>query len=195
MFVIGIDPGATGAITFLENDVVLDIVDMPIFSVAVGSTKHSHMNIPAIIEVLRGWMAHVDATTASTQESRSGIGKSYEGLLHAFIEQVGATPGKSPVFMFRFGEGFGILKGLVAALGIPVTYVHPAIWKRAMRCSREKDEARLRACEVFPSWAGHFAKVKDHNRAESALIGLYGIRQMRGEGYAPERIPLSERRR
>lgn len=190
MHVIGIDPGATGALALLEDDVILDVVDMPVFVTAVGTTRQSQMNIPALVSIFNGWIDRVLERRGLKDDPGT-----YEGLLNCYMEQVGPTPGKSPVMMFRFGEGFGILKGIISVLGIPLTLVHPAVWKRVMRCSREKDEARLLACQTFPAFSASFSKGKDHNRAESSLIGLYGIRQIRGEGYAPARVPISTRRR
>ena len=161
MNVLGIDPGASGALTLLSSDHenIIDIADMPIFHVKIGGTTSAQINISGLIELLENWKLR--------------------GPYHAYVEQVGATPGKGVVQMFRFGENFGVLKGVISGLLIPVSFVHPNEWKRVTRTPKDKDGARQRACQVFPVWAGAFQKHKDDGRSESALIGLYGIRHLR----------------
>ena len=42
MYIIGIDPGISGAICFFENGVVLDVIDMP--SMAEGKKNKKQVN-------------------------------------------------------------------------------------------------------------------------------------------------------
>lgn len=79
--------------------------------------------------------------------------------------------------MFAFGKAYGTLRGVVAALGIPMTVVSPVTWKRALGVPAAKDGARARASQLLPDAAAHWQRVKDHGRAEAALIALYGLRR------------------
>jgi crossover junction endodeoxyribonuclease RuvC len=58
--------------------------------------------------------------------------------------------------------------------------VSPAQWKRAMHLTSDKEQSRARALETFPVCAHHFARKKDHGRAEAALIALYGASHIKG---------------
>jgi crossover junction endodeoxyribonuclease RuvC len=77
--------------------------------------------------------------------------------------------------MFSFGFSAGLVDGVLAGLGIPTTYVTPQSWKRAAGLTSDKSAVRLRAAQLFPDMAKHFARVKDDGRAEAALIARYGV--------------------
>jgi crossover junction endodeoxyribonuclease RuvC len=64
----------------------------------------------------------------------------------------------------------------LAALGVPMSFVAPATWKRALQVPAAKDGARARASQLLPAAAGHWPLVKHDGRAEAALIALYGLR-------------------
>ena len=42
------------------------------------------------------------------------------------VEQVNAMPGQGVTSMFNFGQTFGAIKGICAALGLPIFFVRPA---------------------------------------------------------------------
>ena len=67
-----------------------------------------------------------------------------------------AQPGSA---MFKFGEGYGFLKGVVQALGIRLVLVRPQVWQRvfglgtASRCaskSESKNKLKAEAQRRFP---------------------------------------------
>lgn len=68
------------------------------------------------------------------------------------MEKVASRPNQSSVSMFRFGEGFGALKGLAAGLNISLRLVTPQAWKKVVLAGTPKDkEAAIRYCkQVFP---------------------------------------------
>jgi crossover junction endodeoxyribonuclease RuvC len=78
--------------------------------------------------------------------------------------------------MFGFGRSLGVVEGVLAALNVPVTYVAPATWTKALGKAAGKDASRQRAIELFPAMSEHFKRVKDDGRAEAALIAMWGIR-------------------
>jgi crossover junction endodeoxyribonuclease RuvC len=164
MHVLGIDPGASGALALVETDreQLIAIHDMPMAKIKIGSTTMSQCDIPLLLDIL----GHLTLLRH----------------VHVYVEQVGATPGKGAVQMFRFGENFGVLKGVLAGLELATSFVYPAEWKRITRCPRDKDGARQRAGQVFPKWATQFGRVKDDGRAEASLIALYGARHLRSGG-------------
>jgi crossover junction endodeoxyribonuclease RuvC len=102
-----------------------------------------------------------------------------EHMPYAFsiVEQVGARPGQGVSSMFRFGQSYGTILGVVGALAIPVRHVSPAKWKKALGLNSDGEASRARAIETWPAHAHRFARVKDHNKGEAALLALYGLRE------------------
>ena len=85
----------------------------------------------------------------------------------AVVEQVGARPGQGVSSMFRFGQAYGTILGVIGALAIPVRHVSPAKWKKALGLNSDGETSRARAIETWPEQAHLFERKKDHNRAEA----------------------------
>ena len=83
----------------------------------------------------------------------------------------------------RSAAAVGVIEGAMAALGLPVAFVTPPVWKRAVGIAPgkdgAKDAARSEAIRRWPAHAGLFARVKDDGRAEAALIGAAGLARRR----------------
>lgn len=92
----------------------------------------------------------------------------------AVIERVSAMPGQGVVSMFNFGRSYGDVRGVIAAMEVPLHFVTPQKWKKHFGLTSDKDECRLRAIRMFPSVAESFKLKKHDGRAEAALIALYG---------------------
>ncbi len=90
----------------------------------------------------------------------------------AVIEAVGARPGQGVSSMFKFGQAYGTLLGVIAACGIPLYRTPPTRWKKHFQLGADKEQARARAIAFWPSSAA-FARKKDHGRAEAALIAKF----------------------
>lgn len=94
---------------------------------------------------------------------------------HAVVELVGARPNQGASSGFKFGRGLGAIDGIMAQRRTPITHVTPSVWKKHFGLlGRDKDASRARACELFPSYARLFARVKDDGVAEAALLAKYG---------------------
>lgn len=151
--IIGIDPGVTGAVALLRGE-DLDILDMPV----LARTKRKEVDAVELARL-------IDAAAFKQQTV-------------AWVEAVNAMPHDGKVGAFGFGRTVGVLHGILAAYFIALHQVRPNAWKRAMRVPAGKDGARARASELLPRYARLWCRAKDHNRAEAALIALYGQRQM-----------------
>lgn len=92
-----------------------------------------------------------------------------------YIEHVGSMPGNSGRSMFTFGKTYGVILGVAAGLQMPVTTVTPQVWMRKVGKKKGKEGSRQRAFQLFPAYASSFARVKDHDRADAALIAYYGF--------------------
>jgi crossover junction endodeoxyribonuclease RuvC len=94
---------------------------------------------------------------------------------YAVIEFVASMPGQGVASTFKFGKSYGQALGVLGAHNVPLHYVTPRKWKSRFNLAAEKDEARAKALQLFPACADHFARKKDHNRADAALIAKYGL--------------------
>ena len=153
-FVIGIDPGISGAISVFDwyTSSLLEVIDMPTLEVDSGKTKKRHISAVSLCNYL---------TVTSNA--------------HVVIEKVGAMPGQGVSSMFNFGRSAGIIEGVVAALRMPSTYVTPATWTKGVGRAAGKDASRMRAMELFPDKAELFKRAKDDGRADAALIAYWYI--------------------
>lgn len=149
-YLIGIDPGASGAIVVMDQRFTLiEWETMP--TVKVGT--QTRVNAAALASVLREFDAG-----------------------HAFLEQVGAMPGQGTASMFSFGHAAGTAAGVLGAMEITTTMVTPQAWKkRAGLSGTDKDAARSRAIQLWPNWRDLDAKGKGQALADAALIARFGV--------------------
>jgi len=90
------------------------------------------------------------------------------------VEQVNAMPGQGVTSMFNFGQTFGAIKGISAALGLPIFFVRPAKWKKHFELiNSSKDASRTKAIEMYPSLSGQLSKKKDVNKSDAILIARF----------------------
>jgi crossover junction endodeoxyribonuclease RuvC len=151
---IGIDPGLSGAIVILSPE-NLKIFDMPTMTVERNGKAKRQVSAPELAEMLY----------------------LYSGRdCHVYCERVSAMAGQGVTSVFSFGRSFGMIEGILAAFKMPVTFVPPATWVKAVGRGQGKDASRARAMELFPSDQDQFKRVKDDGRADAALIAYWGSR-------------------
>ena len=174
MRIVGIDPGASGALATIHVDLVdgdrVDLCDTPTLKVKSGKNLKNVINVAMCAAILKTIRPD-----------------------HVFIEKVWAMPGKSgegedrqsmgATSAFNFGMGFGMWLGILAALNIPYEQVAPSVWKRTMMGSmeKEKDASRARAMQLYPQTTKDLNLKKHHGRADALLIAAFG----RKERYYP----------
>lgn len=145
--IIAVDPGKTGAVAALDQDGNLhDTWDMPVIDKRVCAPLLADLLVP---------LQRVAELCV--------------------IEDVHAMPKQGVTSMFTFGRGLGVVEGVALGAGIPVRWVSPAKWKRALGLSPDKGASRRRAIELWPAQSAMFARVKDDGRAEAALIGYWWL--------------------
>ena len=172
MIVIGADPGASGAIAFLdEAGNLLDVIDIPVDKIQVGKHSRSRVAIPRLLAALKGAAgahAFVEQPTYRPMKKRNpATGQ----IVDTQMGVAGAG---------AFGESYGCLITALVASGCAITEVRPGVWGRSIGLKGGKDDARRMAANQFPAMAGMFARVKDDGRADGALIGYYGVLKLRG---------------
>ena len=155
MLIIGIDPGISGAICFMEDGKITDVIEMP--SMAEGKKNKKQVNSSQIFN-----------------EISSKIKNYNKSEVKVVIEHVTAMPGQGVTSMFNFGQSFGILKGICSAMQLPLYFVRPAKWKKHYNLiNSQKDASRTRAIEIFPYFSSQLSKKKDSNKAEAILIASF----------------------
>jgi len=172
--VCGIDPGAGGAVAFLDGDTdgLLLVEDMPVDRTMVGGHARSRVSRPRLLALLM----RAKGSSAFTERPE---GRPLRQTDRATGQTVLRSPGAAG--MLSMGENYGTIIMACTACEMPLTEVRPGVWKRALSVPAAKDDARRRAAELWPAWAGHFALKKSDGRAEAALLALYGVRVLRGE--------------
>lgn len=150
--VIGIDPGANGALAVdLGNEVKV--------------FRFCKMD-EGVEPVLRG------IKNTAEQHNMECV---------CFLEKVGAMPGQGVSTMFAFGENYGRCKGALRALQIPFELVSPQTWQKGLGLpQRAKEEDRKsfkvkhkkhlyqKAKDLFPTLA------TTQDTADALLIMRYG---------------------
>jgi crossover junction endodeoxyribonuclease RuvC len=151
MNIIGIDPGKSGAIALLSPSPEITYAVWIPMPISGGE-----IDVRALYQFI----------------------KSYGPDL-AVVEKVHAMPGNSSVSMFSFGKSYGIVLGVLGALGVRVELVAPQAWKKVVLAGSAKDkEAAIAYCRrAFPavSLLSTIRCTKPHDGAADALcIARYG---------------------
>ena len=147
--ILAIDPGLSGAWAVFRPDCPPEVYDMP--------TVGKEVNPLPILE-------HVSAAIT--------------GPLAIVLEQAQSMPGQGVASSFRIGENYGALRGaclMAAAMRHGWAYhaVRPAVWKKALRLSKDKEASRQRALHLWPCLSPQLSRKRDEGRAEALLLGFY----------------------
>jgi len=153
MRIIGIDPGLSGAIAILEDNKIKELFDMPVMP--DGKKNKRQLNSALLVKLIKDNIESLENTIM-------------------VVEQVNAMPGQGVTSMFNFGQTFGAIKGICAALGLPIFFVRPAKWKKYFELiNSSKDASRTKAIEMYPSISEQLSKKKDVNKSDAILIARY----------------------
>ena len=142
MLIIGIDPGIKGAICILKDGEILDVFDMP--TMPVGKKNKSQINGSQIFNEIQKAIINQDKKE-----------------IKVVIEQVSAMPGQGVTSMFNFGQSFGVVKGVCAAMQLSIHFVRPTKWKNYFDLIKtEKQASRTKVIEIFPTFLIGYRKKK-----------------------------------
>jgi len=155
--ILSIDPGKKGALAWIgDDDVLLAVEDMPdaeevALGVAVAGLLRDHAPYwPTVV-----WIEKAQAMPDHLKGARQGSAST-----------------------FKYGKNYGVLLGVVSALGVPVHLVASSSWKaKVPDVTKDKDTSRAKAAQLWPMSAHLFKRKMDDGRAEAALIGWYGGQQ------------------
>jgi Holliday junction resolvasome RuvABC endonuclease subunit len=150
---LGIDPGVHGGLAVVEitdgaAPVLIECIDVPV----IGSSAKERVDVAAL---------------------RNFIEKHEPAL--ALIERAGVMPKQGIASGFKYGRAVGAIEATITLCSVPVEIVEPSAWKRFWHLpGKDKERARQLALEKFPAAHASLARRKDHQKAEAALLALYG---------------------
>jgi len=148
MIFIGIDPGLTGAVGFIDSKGgFVDVYDLPVMT--RGKTKRK-LNAAGMADYIREFVAYKPV---------------------AMIEMVWAMPKQGASSGCSLGHSVGVCEGVMYALGIRTHLVTPQVWKKHFKLNSDKELARAKAIEFFPT--APLSLKKHADRAEALLMARY----------------------
>jgi crossover junction endodeoxyribonuclease RuvC len=128
MTILAIDPGLAGAGAILDTrGDLFEVFDLP----TIGAGAQRRVNAANLADLIR----------------------EHGPYALAIVEQVGARPAQRVSSMFRFGQAYGTILGVIGALAIPIRHVSPAKWKRLLGLNSDGETSRARAIETWPAQA------------------------------------------
>lgn len=157
-YIIGVDPGVTGAIALMNGaGDLIQVWDMPVHDSRVDGAE-----VARIIG--------------------AGPDPSFQTLT-CVVENTQPMPKNGSVPSFKLGLATGVVLGCIQTLRHPLVRVRPQDWKKTMGLIRkDKDASRGLARELWPHMADEFKLKKHDGRAEAALIAEAYRRTNHGNG-------------
>ncbi len=172
MIVVGIDPGLTGALSFVDTATgAVVIEDMPTKERSARGEVSKRVDGLALATLVR---RHVPPNTVamSACEAVRSFGRS-DPARAATVDSLQMT--------------LGAIMAVFDVLRCPCVLVEPRAWQKLAGIVGKAKEARekgalpaavLKARELYPAAAPMLGRVKDHNRAESLLIAHFAVRTL-----------------
>lgn len=148
---IGIDPGKSGALAYIEvNDAQITGTVMPF------SESGYRFILRNLVET-------------------------YRGNIVCAVESVSAMPGQGVTSMFNFGKGFGWILGTLEAYDVPYELIRPQKWKKEFSVTSDKNTSIAVCKRLFPHVSllpTERCRKDNDGMAEALLIAEYARRKM-----------------
>lgn len=171
MIILGIDPGQSGGLAVLPVDSFWRVTLEPTVCKFGGLTEKQIADL--------FWKVYADANEAG--QETVGILE----LVHAMpaVKQWRDEKGElqtkimqGSVGTFKFGMNYGILKGILATIGIAYELVSPQTWQKLLGCRTRGDKniSKMKAMDLFPTVA------ITHATADALCLAEYGRRVKAG---------------
>lgn len=163
IFVIGCDPGLTGAISLIWDEVgLVDCVDLPTSPNGLSTGKMLRwVDVKELEKLLHAWSIKYD----------------FAGYyVAAAIERPIPMPTLPAQTVASQFDTFGVIRALLQRRADETRVLNPKDWKGFYGLGTDKDASRACALRLYPS--APVTRVKDHNRAESILIGHWLMREV-----------------
>jgi hypothetical protein len=157
MISVGIDPGLTGAVAFLDRGACV-IEDLPTMQLPGNGLVKRKIDGRALAALLR---------------KHCPIGET----VGIFVEQVRAMGGQNNAVQTQGSlmRTLGCIEGVLEVLRMPPAMVESQAWKRFYGLGADKAACLQVARTLYPGAPLKLAK--HHNRAEALLIAHYGLQR------------------
>lgn len=153
--IVGIDPGITGAIAFIDSNgpKFISVHDFPLKETLIGKRLKNRIDIEDFSLLIESYAQDINC---------------------ACVEEVGQIgTNADPFSSFVFGFATGLVHGVLSSHGIKIHVVKPLIWKGALGLDANKEKSLEKAKKLFPESTPHLSRKKDHGRAEALLLAYF----------------------
>ena len=164
---IGIDIGKGGALCLLPATIPPELEPMPIITPASGKGKRRY-DVAALVRILSDWRDRYWVRLVAIEKQQS-------------------FPGQGVSSTFSIGEGYGLVCGVVAALGMPWDSPIPRVWQKDMHSGIPGADSKARSIEacgrLFPGVdlrRTERCRVKDDGKADALMIAEWARRKVGG---------------
>ena len=145
--IVGIDPGATGAIALIDtHETIIDIIDFPGDPMLVGELIDREIHAKHGLISLAG----LEAVHANSLNGCKGN--------------------------FKLGGNYNVWRAMLAYKGIPTYLVPPQTWQKGVLFKDEgkdtKERSLAAARRMYPG-SPYFKRQKDHGRADALHIAAF----------------------
>jgi crossover junction endodeoxyribonuclease RuvC len=156
---VGIDPGVTGAVCFIDSGEVEESV--AIYDLPTTERRNGRARIHGyeLLEMLAHELP-------------------MEGKAVIVVEAIHAMPVTGSIGVFSQGNVIGSIEAVLDIIqatkpDLTVKYVTPVVWKRYFELLKTTKEDSRALANRFFGYPDCLKRKKDHNRAEAALLALY----------------------
>ena len=158
MIAMGVDPGLTGAVAWVDSKGSCVVVDLPTVELPGNGLVKRRIDGLALARLIR---THCPAA---------------EGVL-ALCEQVGTMGGQNNAVQTQGSlmRSLGAIEAVLEVLRMPPQMVRPQAWKSHYGVGSDKAASLATARALYPCAADALKLAKHHNRAEAVLIAHYGL--------------------
>jgi len=155
LITVGIDPGLTGAIAFVDSRGTCSIEDMPTVELPGDGLVTRRVDGLKLAQLLRQFVPAGHAC-------------------QVVLEQVQTMGDKNNAVQTQGSlmRTLGAIEATLEVLRMPTTMVHPKTWKKRFGLGSEKGKSLEVARQLYPSAPLELAK--HHNRAEALLLARFG---------------------
>lgn len=164
MIAVGIDPGLTGALAFVDSRGSVAIEDMPTVALPGNGMIGRRVDGLALAHLVRRYVPAGNAALV-------------------LLEEVGAMGGKNNAVQTQvsLGRTLGAIEAVLEVLRLPPRMVKPRTWKAHYGLDKRREDEKEAAYKgrhlataraLYP--AAPLALAKHHNRAEALLLAHWG---------------------
>lgn len=155
MITVGIDPGLTGAIAFVDSRETCAIEDMPTVELPGNGLVTRRVDGLALARLLRQFVPAGHACLVVVEEVQTMGGRNNA------VQTQGSLM-----------RSLGAIEAVLEVLRMPPKMVRPQAWKKRFGLGSDKKQSLAVARTLYPSAPLKLAK--HHNRAEALLLARYG---------------------